>query len=139
MSLWNRLFQKREEEQQREFDLVSRLVEETFGDGFRPDYLCVSDDRRLCVVWKRKGYPAMIARPASFICNPLEQEDAGYFVRKKGFHLEVDEEYIKSGLAYARRYEEETGKKVTLKIAKWISRDGMSCYEPKEVNLRVVR
>ena len=139
MSFWDKLFQQRKEKQQREFDLVSKLVEETFGRGFKPDYLCVPDNEKLCVGWKRVGYPAMIARPESSDGDFLQQEDAGYFVRKENSTLIVNEEYVKSGLTYARRYEEETGMKIILKIARLVPRDGMSSYETKEVNLKVVQ
>ncbi len=137
MSLWDKLFEKREEKQ-KEFDLVSRLVEETFGKGFKPDYIWVPDNKKLCILWGSTGYPATIAKPVSAISDVMRDEVAGNFVRKKGSVLNVDEEYIKSGLAYARRYEEETGKKVSLEISRMVKRGECEYYENKIVNLKIV-
>lgn len=117
MGLIARLF--RREPSPEQLDLVSRLVKDSFGAGFKPNY-----DIAPTLSPDQQGHFQIFVETArlKLILRPIHSEKrweythAGGFYRQDGSELMVSQKFVHAGYVYARHYEQETGKEVNLTV-----------------------
>jgi hypothetical protein len=98
-------------------DLINRLLQESFGDGFRGDYIIERSIFRPNI----NTSPDLneIARVKSFLGVFAYTESVGRFVEQDGSRIELRKnsgKYENCLLRYSSLYQELTGKEVLYKI-----------------------
>ncbi len=101
-------------------DLVNPLVKQSFGEKFKGNY-----DYGRCTIMRRPNIGKTLSGDLHIIAKScflgFFVEIAGFFVKGEkekidGSNLEVNEEYRSAAMKYAKLYEAERGKKVTIKF-----------------------